>query len=98
MAGRQRGSLRRSQPTVAESVPEMHARSPARSPASLGISPFLYFAGTPRAGDPLDAHFHAAPEDMFEGFAHMSIAPDEVAVADFALEPHRIAYQSWLDS
>src|SRR4030095_5993262 len=32
-----------------------------------------------------------------EGFAHMSFAPEEIAVADFALEPHRIAFQSWLD-
>lgn len=67
---------------------------PART--SPSVSPFLYFAGTPRVGDPLDDHF-AAPPDMFEGFAHMSFAPDEVAVGDFALEPHRIAFQSWLD-
>jgi hypothetical protein len=67
---------------------------PARSTTT--VSPFLYYAGSPRADDPLAALFHAPEGDMFEAFAHMSLAPDDLAIADFALEQHRITLQHWL--
>jgi hypothetical protein len=66
-------------------------------PARAIVPPFLYYAGMPRADDPLVAHFRAPAGDMFEGFAHMSLLPGELALGDFALEQHRIALQNWLE-
>lgn len=62
------------------------------------IQPFGFYSGAPSADDPLWALFRVPDERIFAHFAQASLDPATVAVDDFAIEPHRIAMQHWLDN